>query len=101
MKLTADPDSVLVTWVNTDVPPGVNIVHFKVKYVTDAAQVGVVYTSSEQVSLMVEGLRTHQNYVFRVSVVIKETNGGLYEFGASESGTEIFVPGIHIIRPNL
>ena len=97
LDLTEDPSSVLLTWVNTEVPSGVNIVHYKVKYAekTEEEQVGVVHTSSpEEVSLTVNELRTHQKYVFHVSVVVEETDGSLYEFGGSANGLEIYVPGM-------
>lgn len=98
LELTAEPSSVLVRWVDADLPSGVNIMHYKVEYEEkkETAQVGVVHTSPpEEVSLTVQGLRGHQHYIFRVSVVVEETDGGVYEFGGSEDGLEIFVPGIY------
>lgn len=102
LELAAEPSSVLVSWVDTEVPSGVSIIHYNVKYEekkqltpVGVVPVGVVHASPpEEVSLMVQGLKGHQHYIFRVSVVVEETDGGVYEFGGSEEGLEIFVPGM-------
>jgi hypothetical protein len=95
LELTRDRSSVAVRWISRSrgLPSGVRIIQYSVKYtdLMDEMQVGVVNTSSHNVT--VGGLRTDQSYVFRVYVVIEETNGVLYEFGGSGSGLEIFVPG--------
>lgn len=97
LALSAEPSSVLVRWVNTKVPSGVSVMRYNVKYneKENPTPMGVVHTlPAEEVSLMVQGLKGHRHYVFRVSVVVRETDGGMHEFGGSEEGLEIFVPGV-------